>query len=137
MVDIVKRGIKKCFNAIGLEIRRKPKDGGRAITRLTNELEYFETVTGKYYLPKYTAGDGIAYAIKHDMIYDTNVYSIAAKYIKEGTIALDVGSNFGQMAVLFSKVCPNVEVYAFEASPVVYPIMEKNVRINTPPRMFR
>ena len=91
----------------------------------------FHTQTGDYYLPKFADADVIARAIKADAVYDENIYEAAKKFIKEDSIVLDVGSNFGQMAIMFSRhVGKNGLVYAFEANHFVYTILEKNVAIN-------
>ena len=97
----------------------------------SNELTFHETSTGKYYLPKHAPLDLIADAIKRNEIFDSAIYSIAKKYIKEGTVVLDVGSNFGQMAILFSNLVGETGwVHGFDADNFIFDILKKNVEVN-------
>jgi FkbM family methyltransferase len=53
------------------------------------------------------------------------------KYIKQDSIVLDIGANFGQLSILWSKyVGNNGIVYAFESNDFIYSILEKNILIN-------
>ena len=131
MRKIIKHSIKTLFRSLGFDIHRIQVPAEEPKTIRTNELELYETATGKYYLPKDAKADWVAMVIKQNQIFDEAVYNLAASYIKEGTIALDVGSNFGQMAVLYSRhVGADGLVYAFEANHFVYGILEKNIAIN-------
>jgi len=97
----------------------------------TDKLSFYKTKTGNYYLPSDAFADCIVQAIKKDMIFDENVYEIAKKYIKPGTTAIDIGSNFGQMAVLMSGlVGEKGSVHAFEADDFVFSILQKNAKEN-------
>jgi hypothetical protein len=75
-----------------------------AKTVQTDRLTLHTTTTGRYYLPTDAVNDGIRFAIINNKIFDEPVYAVAKRYIKPGTIVFDVGSNFGQMAVLFSRL---------------------------------
>jgi len=98
----------------------------------TNKLSFHKTKTGNYYLPTDAHGDGIAFAIKKNLIFDETVYDVAKKYIVPGTTALDIGSNFGQMAILMSKLVGEKGlVHAFEADDFIFEILKKNIRENT------
>jgi hypothetical protein len=66
-------------------------------------LEFVETATGKYFLPADAKGDIIAIAIKNNQIFDQPIYKIAKKFITPNSICLDVGSNFGQMAIMMAS----------------------------------
>jgi FkbM family methyltransferase len=91
---------------------------------------YYETPTGKYYLPEIRT-DGVANAIKRGAIFEEEIVEIARQYIKEGSTVLDVGANFGQMTVLFSRMVGNTGlVYSFEAEPTVTEYLRKNIEIN-------
>ncbi|MGL4767881.1 MAG: FkbM family methyltransferase [Formosimonas sp.] len=95
------------------------------------DLTLYETATGLYYLPTDAHDDIIANHIKANAVFDAHIVDIAKKYIKEGTIALDVGSNFGQMSVLMAhSVGPTGMVYAFEADDFVFSILSKNAALN-------
>lgn len=98
----------------------------------TNKLSFYKTKTGNYYLPTDAHTDEIVRAIKNNLIFDQNVYEVAKKYIKPETSALDVGSNFGQMAILMSELVGKKGlVHAFEADDFVFEILKKNIKENT------
>jgi FkbM family methyltransferase len=97
-------------------------------SRRTKRLTLHHTATGNYYLPTDAKGDGLANLIIAGEIGDPWLMDIATKYIQPGTTVLDVGSNFGQMAVLFSNFA--ARVHAFEAEPWVYEILTKNIIAN-------
>ena len=118
--------IRSVLSNFGINIVRAHKK-----SKKTNEISLHETATGKFWLPKHAYSDCIANAIKEGRIFEEPVYEIAKKYIKPNTTVLDIGSNFGQMAILMSKlVGENGVVHAFEADDFVYSILEKNCRIN-------
>ena len=94
------------------------------------KLKLYKTKTGNYYLPQFALKDLIRNEIIDDKIFDRKVYENAIKHVKENTIVLDVGANFGQLSVLLSKCKKNVEVYSFEASKYIFEILKKNVQIN-------
>ena len=94
------------------------------------KLKLYKTKTGNYYLPQFAFKDLIRNEIINNKIFDKKVYETATQYIKDDTIVLDVGANFGQLSVLLSKCKKNVEVYSFEASKYIFEILKKNVQIN-------
>ena len=94
------------------------------------KLKLYKTVTGNYYLPQFALKDLIRNEIIDNKIFDKKVYETAIKYIQEDSVVLDIGSNFGQLSVLFSKCKKNVEVYSFEASKYIFEILNKNIQIN-------
>ena len=69
-------------------------------------------------------------SIINDIIFDDHIYRIAKKYIKPNSTVLDLGSNFGQLGILFSKTEQNVDVYCYEASKYIFDILKKNIEIN-------
>jgi len=88
-------------------------------------------LTGDYFLPADAHADAIVQAIKFDRVFDVEVYDVIRKYIIPGTAALDVGSNFGQMAVLMSRLVGSSGiVHAFEADDFVFELLKKNVAAN-------
>ncbi len=94
------------------------------------KIKLYKTSTGNYFLPQFAFKDLIRNEIIDNKIFDKKVFEIAKKHIKENSIVLDVGSNFGQMSVLFSKLGKNIEVYSFEASKYLFEILTKNTEIN-------
>ncbi len=124
----MKRIVRRVANAMGFEITRL---ANVKKTVRSNELSYHQTVTGNYYLPADANQDKIAQAIRNNQIFDVEVYEIAKEFIRPGTTALDVGSNFGQMAVLMSKlVGEKGTVHAFDADDFVFTILQKNIKEN-------
>ena len=94
------------------------------------KLKLYKTTTGSYYLPQFALKDLIRNEIIDNKIFDRKVYETAIKYVKDDTIVLDIGANFGQLSVLLSKCKKDVEVYSFEASKYIFEILKKNVQIN-------
>ena len=94
------------------------------------KIKLYKTTTGNYYLPQFALKDLIRNEIIDNKIFDKKVFEIATKYIKKNSIVLDVGANFGQLSVLFSKHKENVEVYSFEASNYIFRILVKNIKEN-------
>lgn len=120
--------LRRLLNSFGFDVVRFHKP---AKSRRTDRLSFYRTHTGDYYLPTDAHADHIAHAIKCNEIYDKPIYEVAKKYVKPGSIALDLGSNFGQMAILMSKmVGPHGKVHAFEADEFVYSVLDKNARAN-------
>jgi FkbM family methyltransferase len=97
----------------------------------TDKLDFYRTKTGNYYLPTDAHGDEIAMTIISNKIFDAAVYEIAKKYIRPDTAVLDIGSNFGQMSVLMSKLVGKTGVvHAFEADDFIFSILQKNIKEN-------
>ena len=120
-----KRVIKHRLNQFGLDVVRIPRP--TKVVRRTG-LAYYETQIGKYYLPINATDDGIAHHMRSGQVFEPEVVEVARRFIKPGTAAIDVGSNFGQMAILFAKM--GAHVYAIEAQEPVYQILCKNIEAN-------
>jgi len=57
--------------------------------------------------------------------------SIIEKEIKRGDVVLDIGANIGFYSLIMGNLVGNEgKVYAFEADPTNFEILEKNVKIN-------
>jgi FkbM family methyltransferase len=127
----MKKLIRKVFNIAGYDIRKKTANVANRKSIKTNDLTLYETITGNYYLPTHAYEDIVANTIKSNQIFEKEVVDLAYKYIKEDTAVLDVGSNFGQMSILFSqKVGDKGKVYAFDADDFVYEVLLKNIAAN-------
>lgn len=97
----------------------------------TRALTYHETATGNYWLPTDAHQDIVAHAIRNNRIFEQEVVELASQYIRKGTTVLDVGANFGQMSILFSRLAGDEgRVYSFEADDFVYEIFRKNIAAN-------
>ncbi len=128
MSTMINKLVFKVFDRLGYRITRKKQ---RERTRYSTEIELFHTSTGSYYLPKFAKNDVVAKAIISNEIFDKPIVDIASKFITPGSVALDVGSNFGQMAILFSRlVGPEGTVHAFDADDFIFNILEKNIQAN-------
>ena len=126
--NMLKNAIRSVVRRLGYRITtiETPKK-----TVHSKELEFYKTLTGSYYLPKHAHGDLIAQAIIGDRIFEEEIVNIGRTFIKEGTTVLDVGSNYGQMAIQFSKmVGENGRVHAFEADDFIFSLLDKNVAAN-------
>jgi FkbM family methyltransferase len=101
-------------------------------SRNTNRLAYHETPTGNYYLPTDAHQDVIANTIIAGNLFEEPIIRAAQRHIKKGTTVLDVGSNYGQMAIQFAKmVGPDGHVQAFDADEFVYHLLQKNIKANS------
>lgn len=126
----MKKLIKRLFNFFGLDIVKARK--ARKKSSHSRKLSHHKTATGNYYLPTDAHHDIIAKAIKEDKIFEQEVVDLACKYIRPGTAVLDVGSNFGQMAILFArKLNGQGKVYAFDADDFVFDILKRNIEANS------
>jgi FkbM family methyltransferase len=125
----MKKTIINLVRCFGFDI--VPYQKQRIGSRKTDRLSLHETKTGNYYLPTDAIEDEIALTVKNDQIFDADILKIAQQYIKPNTCVVDIGSNFGQMAVLMSKcVGERGVVHAFEADDFVFSILQKNAKEN-------
>ena len=92
-------------------------------------LNFYKTKTGNYWLPDPNK-DRVLIDIVSNRIFDEEIVNTALNYIKFGDNVLDIGSNFGQMAVLFSKAVGAGKVVSFEADPWIYKVFQKNILEN-------
>ena len=90
----------------------------------------YKTKNGMYYLPIFAYKDMIRNAILNDEVFQPEVLSIAKQYVKENSIVLDLGANYGQLSIEFSKLQKNVTVYSFEAQEYIFRLLKKNIEIN-------
>jgi len=125
----MKRIIKGVLRRFGVDVVRYRPEPVKSVR--TRELSYFETATGNYYLPRDAPADLIAAPIRAGNVFDKEIVSVAQTYVKPGTVALDVGANFGQMSILFSNIVGDKgKVYAFDADDFVFEILTKNIAAN-------
>lgn len=94
------------------------------------KLKLYRTKTGNYYLPFFAFRDVVRNTIIDNKVFDNDVYECSKKYIKENSVVIDAGANYGQLSILFSKEKPNVKVYAFEAYKYISQILLKNIEAN-------
>ena len=130
---MIKKGLRFIANRFGFDFIKTEKY--RIGTRFRKKssdpfLDYFETPNGNYYLPKNNNGDIVANAMKEGRLFDEEIVNLAKRYIKPNTCIIDIGANFGQMAIEFSKIDRSCKVYAFEAQKMVFDILQKNIQSN-------
>lgn len=94
-------------------------------------VEKFRNDAGTYLLPADLEEDIVLRAIRRGQIFEREVVEAAKRYITPGSVVLDIGSNFGQMAVEFSKAAgPQGTVHCFEANDFVFELLKRNLLLN-------
>ncbi len=138
----MKATVKKFFNNLGFEIRKIRSEEklqakqGRLVVPDENRfqhkpLKFYETPIGNYYLPADAINDVIAIQMRQGEFFEPAIANVARQYIKEDSIVLDVGANFGQMSLMFSQlVGKNGQVLSFEADDYIFYILEQNIKAN-------
>lgn len=135
---MLKKILQKTMGAFGYEIhaiKQKPENGNNEkslyFKSSKGDLDYFETPIGNYYLPNNAPLDVVINSMKKGVYFDQSIIRLADKYLKPGTAILDVGANFGQMSVYFSKIVGDQgKVYAFDADDYVFEIFKKTLDAN-------
>ena len=87
-------------------------------------------------MPFFSYQDIIKKKILENKIWGEEVYNISKKFIKNDTIVLDAGANFGQMSILFSQLEKNVEVYSFESSKFISNILKNVIKNKANVKVF-
>lgn len=94
------------------------------------DIMLYETTMGKFFLPKETK-DPVVNAIKNNEIWEEVIVKEVISRVKSDSVILDLGSNFGQMTVLFSKhLSDNGLVISVESNPWIYYALSKTVAAN-------
>jgi FkbM family methyltransferase len=127
--------INKLLSRFGFAINRIEKQSSKCVrTAVSNQerAQLYETATGRYYLPSDAPReDPVIHCIKTGAIFEPEVIEIAKAYIRPGSTVLDVGANFGQMSVFFSRfVGAAGQVHSFEADPFVYELFVRTLAAN-------
>ena len=95
-------------------------------------VSYHETPLGNYYVPCGAPNDLIARHMRAGRVFEPVVLEMARQSIRPGTIVLDVGTGFGQTAILFSHLTGDAGmVFAFEAQEYPFAILQRNIQANT------
>lgn len=131
----IKQPIRKIINKCGFEISRLHKS--ESVTKdmtpakIQDNIVLFETALGSFYLPTDAPDDVVINSIKEGKVFEPEIVETAKRFIKKDSIVLDVGANFGQMSILFSKITgENGLVYAFEADDFVFELLKRNIEVN-------
>ena len=102
-IPIIGNIIKNIYIKIGNIIKNIYKKLFKPVWNL-KIYKLYETKNGKYYLPVFAYKDVIANEIKNNKIFQSEILDLAKQYVEENTAVLDVGSNFGQLTIEFSKL---------------------------------
>ncbi|MBV9828237.1 MAG: FkbM family methyltransferase [Alphaproteobacteria bacterium] len=98
---------------------------------MNHSISLFETATGRWWLPDSVGTDIVIQAMRAGEVFEPEIVAVAEKYAEAGTVILDIGSNFGQMATMFSRlVGPEGTVHAFEADSDVFALLTRNLDEN-------
>ena len=112
-------------------VEKQPSKCFRTTVSTQERAQLYETSTGRYYLPTDAPQDWVISCIKSGGVFEPEVVETAKAYIRPGSTVLDVGANFGQMSVLFSRfVGTGGQVHSFEADPFVYELFQKTLAAN-------
>jgi FkbM family methyltransferase len=127
-----KKIVNGLLNKFNYDIIKLPAHGAKKfeVNSDVPGLSLYDTPTGKFYLPSALKNDSVANAIKSGYYFEQEIIDLAKEYYKPGTVLLDIGGNYGQMAVAFSKFSTGGYVYTFEAEPFVYAVLKRNIDIN-------
>lgn len=114
---------------------RVPAFQGKFMTSTTilgTPCSLVEIVTGKkfWFADSHIGHDIVVNAITSGSFFDDNVADLLREYIKPDSVVLDVGSNYGQMAMDFAEAAPQGTVHAFEVNPVIYECMKRTFAEN-------
>ena len=112
----MKKIIRNFLNKRNYEIIKQPYIGDKYRNLSKDKNEYYcETPIGNYYLPIQFEVDAVASTLVRGKFFEPEIIEVAKKYIKKGTAVLDLGANFGQMSIEFSKlVGESGKIYSFE-----------------------
>lgn len=94
-------------------------------------LTCYVTSEGKFIVPDYPADDIIAQHIRRNRIFEPLVVEELKRFLDTGGTVIDIGANFGQMAVTLANFLRNNgNVIAIEANPGVYDVLDRNIKLN-------
>lgn len=91
-----------------------------------------EINTGKkfWFVNSHIGQDHVVGTITSGQFFDSNVVDILKPYIKPDSVVLDVGSNYGQMAMAFAELAPEGTIHAFEVNPVIFECIKMTFKEN-------
>lgn len=94
-------------------------------------VDYYKSSTGNYFLPTDAPNDIIIAHIKENKVFEPEIVAVGREFITQGSTVLDIGANFGQMSILFSKMTgPSGQVFSFEADDFIFYLLQKNINEN-------
>lgn len=129
----MKKIIRNLLNKRGYEIIKQPYIGNKYPNLSNIKSEYYcETPIGNFYLPAYALEkDAVCNTISRGKYFEPDIIEVAREFVRKGTTVLDIGANFGQMSIEFSKmVGEHGDVYSFEAQEIIHDYLIKNIAAN-------
>jgi len=63
-------------------------------------------------------------------IYVVKEYNKLLKYIKEGSVVIDIGSQIGVFSIFAAKRAKNIRVYAYEPFSENFEMLKENIKLN-------
>lgn len=95
------------------------------------KIKRYETATGIFWLPTDAPDDVIIQRMIAGEVFEKEIVDEARKYIRPGTVVVDLGACYGQMSVIFSSlVGQDGSVIGFEASPFIFQLYHQNILEN-------
>ena len=82
----------------------------------------------QYYLPNTIENVGIELLING--IYEQDIVRFLQHQIPDGAVYVDIGANIGSIGLPIIKHKKNIQYHAFEASPMVFEYLAKNIESN-------
>lgn len=128
-----KNGIRQLVQRFGYDfVKTSNFEHGRKYKRISPDprFDYYELINRNFYLPKNCKGDLVANAIKTNRVFDEVILDVAKSFVIPNSVILDIGANYGQMAIEFSRIANDTVVYAFEAQKMVFDVLEMNLEVN-------
>lgn len=65
-----------------------------------------------------------------EQVYEQDEYKLKNINFKEGDVVVDIGANVGCVSIYLAKKYPFLKIYSFEAHPINYQNLLKNIEIN-------
>jgi FkbM family methyltransferase len=131
MIKLLKCLIRNFLNKNNFEIIKQEYIGDILNNLSKDKNEYLcNTKLGKFYLPPNPDIDPVSKCISRGRLFEEKILEESLNYIQEDSIVLDIGANFGQMSLFYSKKIKSCMVYAFEAQKEVFNLLKKTVEAN-------
>lgn len=129
---MIRKTIRNFLNKRNYEIIKQPYIGNLYPNLSTAKTEYYcQTPIGNYHLPMPIEIDSVACTLARGKFFEPQIIELGKRYIKNGSTVIDMGANFGQMSIEFSKfVGVEGKVYSFEAQNTVFNFLKKNIGSN-------
>lgn len=74
--------------------------------------------------------DRLARNLLRKQKWEPHVVKFASSYLKDDSVVIDVGANFGHHTLFFSKMVPNGKVIAFEPQLENFELLKTNISMN-------